>query len=153
MGTECWNPMQIKLLDHRLWLNSDLRVHTWMLCSFTVIIAEEELIKLLWLFPYDLGCYTNVVGCLVLNKSMYLCFSWVTVQMLKITWLLLSICMFIFFFQKNEFFTLANAKILLSDCLACDNCMTSEEGARVFQQNQKEFFRILNLNKVKRHYQ
>ncbi|NXU28235.1 NARF factor, partial [Thalassarche chlororhynchos] len=35
----------------------------------------------------------------------------------------------------------------LSDCLACDNCMTSEEGARVFQQNQKELFRILNLNK------
>uniref|UniRef100_A0A8D0FJ09 Nuclear prelamin A recognition factor n=2 Tax=Strigidae TaxID=30459 RepID=A0A8D0FJ09_STROC len=48
---------------------------------------------------------------------------------------------------KNEFDTLANAKILLSDCLACDNCMTSEEGARVFQQNQKELFRILNLNK------
>ena len=39
------------------------------------------------------------------------------------------------FEEKNEFFTLANAKILLSDCLACDNCMTSEEGARVFQQN------------------
>ncbi|NXV77287.1 NARF factor, partial [Atlantisia rogersi] len=35
----------------------------------------------------------------------------------------------------------------LSDCLACDNCMTSEEGARVFQQNQKELFRILTLNK------
>lgn len=57
---------------------------------------------------------------------------------------------FLFFFkQKNEFYALANAKILLSDCLACDNCMTSEEGARVFQQNQKELFRILNLNKVK----
>lgn len=52
--------------------------------------------------------------------------------------------------QKNEFDTLANAKILLSDCLACDSCMTLEEGARVFQQNQKEFFRILNLNKVNR---
>uniref|UniRef100_A0A8C9L7C4 Nuclear prelamin A recognition factor n=1 Tax=Pavo cristatus TaxID=9049 RepID=A0A8C9L7C4_PAVCR len=51
------------------------------------------------------------------------------------------------FEEKNEFFTLANAKILLSDCLACDNCMTSDEGARVFQQNQKEFFRILSLNK------
>ncbi|XP_053850360.1 nuclear prelamin A recognition factor isoform X1 [Vidua macroura] len=49
--------------------------------------------------------------------------------------------------EKNEFDTLANAKILLSDCLACDSCMTVEEGARVFQQNQKEFFRILNLNK------
>ncbi|KAI1232306.1 hypothetical protein IHE44_0006759 [Lamprotornis superbus] len=49
--------------------------------------------------------------------------------------------------EKNEFDTLANAKILLSDCLACDSCMTLEEGARVFQQNQKEFFRILNLNK------
>ncbi|KAJ7397116.1 Nuclear prelamin A recognition factor [Pitangus sulphuratus] len=49
--------------------------------------------------------------------------------------------------KKNEFDTLANAKILLSDCLACDSCMTSEEGARVFQQNQKEFFRVLNLNK------
>lgn len=58
---------------------------------------------------------------------------------------------FFFFFchQKNEFDTLANAKILLSDCLACDSCMTLEEGARVFQQNQKEFFRVLNLNKVK----
>ncbi|XP_057257387.1 nuclear prelamin A recognition factor isoform X2 [Pezoporus wallicus] len=51
------------------------------------------------------------------------------------------------FEEKNEFPTLANAKILLSDCLACDSCMTSEEGARVFQQNQKELFRILNLNK------
>ncbi|XP_063265431.1 nuclear prelamin A recognition factor isoform X2 [Prinia subflava] len=49
--------------------------------------------------------------------------------------------------EKNEFDTLANAKILLSDCLACDSCMTLEEGARVFQQNQKKFFRILNLNK------
>ncbi|XP_015501233.1 nuclear prelamin A recognition factor isoform X2 [Parus major] len=49
--------------------------------------------------------------------------------------------------EKNEFDTLANAKILLSDCLACDSCMTLEEGARVFQQNQKEFFRVLNLNK------
>ncbi|KAJ7404413.1 hypothetical protein WISP_145634 [Willisornis vidua] len=51
------------------------------------------------------------------------------------------------FEEKNEFDALANAKILLSDCLACDSCMTSEEGARVFQQNQKEFFRVLNLNK------
>ncbi|XP_019398249.1 PREDICTED: nuclear prelamin A recognition factor isoform X1 [Crocodylus porosus] len=49
--------------------------------------------------------------------------------------------------EKNEFHKLANAKIFLSDCLACDNCMTSEEGVRVFQQNQKELFRILNLNK------
>ncbi|XP_067164756.1 nuclear prelamin A recognition factor [Apteryx mantelli] len=51
------------------------------------------------------------------------------------------------FAEKNEFHTLATAKILLSDCLACDSCMTSEEGVRVFQQNQKELFRILNLNK------
>ncbi|NXH13968.1 NARF factor, partial [Bucco capensis] len=51
------------------------------------------------------------------------------------------------FEKKNEFPTLADAKILLSDCLACDSCMTSEEGARVFQQNQKELFHILNLNK------
>ncbi|XP_050837206.1 nuclear prelamin A recognition factor isoform X3 [Serinus canaria] len=49
--------------------------------------------------------------------------------------------------EKNDLDTLANAKILLSDCLACDSCMTLEEGARVFQQNQKEFFRVLNLNK------
>lgn len=66
-------------------------------------------------------------------------------------WLIIVKYLFPFFFcpQKNEFPTLANAKILLSDCLACDSCMTSEEGARVFQQNQKELFRILNLNKVK----
>ncbi|XP_030390278.1 nuclear prelamin A recognition factor [Gopherus evgoodei] len=49
--------------------------------------------------------------------------------------------------EKNEFHKLAGAKIFLSDCLACDNCVTSEEGVRIFQQNQKEFFRILNLNK------
>uniref|UniRef100_A0A8D0L5L5 Nuclear prelamin A recognition factor n=1 Tax=Sphenodon punctatus TaxID=8508 RepID=A0A8D0L5L5_SPHPU len=49
--------------------------------------------------------------------------------------------------EKSEFHKLASAKILLSDCLACDNCVTSEEGVRIFQQNQKELFRILNLNK------
>uniref|UniRef100_F7BFK0 Nuclear prelamin A recognition factor n=1 Tax=Ornithorhynchus anatinus TaxID=9258 RepID=F7BFK0_ORNAN len=49
--------------------------------------------------------------------------------------------------QKSEFHKLADAKIFLSDCLACDSCVTEEEGARVFQQNQKEFFRVLNLNK------
>ncbi|XP_038598016.1 nuclear prelamin A recognition factor [Tachyglossus aculeatus] len=48
---------------------------------------------------------------------------------------------------KSEFHKLADAKIFLSDCLACDSCVTEEEGARVFQQNQKEFFRVLNLNK------
>nr|XP_048673203.1 nuclear prelamin A recognition factor isoform X2 [Caretta caretta] len=49
--------------------------------------------------------------------------------------------------EKSEFHKLASAKIFLSDCLACDNCVTSEEGVRIFQQNQKELFRILNLNK------
>lgn len=63
--------------------------------------------------------------------------------------IIIKLICFFFCHQKNEFDTLANAKILLSDCLACDSCMTLEEGARVFQQNQKEFFRVLNLNKVK----
>ncbi|XP_060620537.2 nuclear prelamin A recognition factor [Anolis sagrei] len=49
--------------------------------------------------------------------------------------------------EPSEFHKLANAKIFLSDCLACDNCVTSDEAARVFQQNQKEFFHVLNLNK------
>nr|XP_020843205.1 nuclear prelamin A recognition factor isoform X2 [Phascolarctos cinereus] len=49
--------------------------------------------------------------------------------------------------EKSEFHKLADAKIFLSDCLAHDSCVTVEEGIKVFQQNQKEFFRILNLNK------
>ncbi|XP_036621711.1 nuclear prelamin A recognition factor [Trichosurus vulpecula] len=49
--------------------------------------------------------------------------------------------------EKSEFHKLADAKIFLSDCLAYDSCVTVEEGIKVFQQNQKEFFRILNLNK------
>lgn len=43
---------------------------------------------------------------------------------------------------------MADAKIFLSDCLACDSCVTAEEGARVSQQNARDFFRVLNLNKV-----
>lgn len=43
---------------------------------------------------------------------------------------------------------MADAKIFLSDCLACDSCVTADEGVRVSQQNAKDFFRILNLNKV-----
>ncbi|XP_023584944.1 nuclear prelamin A recognition factor [Trichechus manatus latirostris] len=49
--------------------------------------------------------------------------------------------------EKGEFHKLADAKIFLSDCLACDSCVTAEEGARVSQQNAKDFFRVLNLNK------
>ncbi|KAM5272697.1 nuclear prelamin A recognition factor [Ctenodactylus gundi] len=49
--------------------------------------------------------------------------------------------------EKGEFHKLADAKIFLSDCLACDSCVTTEEGAQLSQQNAKEFFRILNLNK------
>ncbi|XP_074121118.1 nuclear prelamin A recognition factor isoform X3 [Sminthopsis crassicaudata] len=49
--------------------------------------------------------------------------------------------------EKSEFHKLADAKIFFSDCLASDSCVTMEEGIKVFQQNQKEFFRILNLNK------
>ncbi|XP_004709263.1 nuclear prelamin A recognition factor isoform X1 [Echinops telfairi] len=49
--------------------------------------------------------------------------------------------------EKGEFHKLADAKIFLSDCLACDSCMTAEEGARVSQQNAEDFFRVLNLNK------
>ncbi|XP_063148861.1 nuclear prelamin A recognition factor [Candoia aspera] len=49
--------------------------------------------------------------------------------------------------EKSEFHKLADAKIFLSDCLACDSCITAEEAVRVFQQNQNELFRVLNLNK------
>lgn len=49
--------------------------------------------------------------------------------------------------EKSEFHRLAEARIFLSDCLACDNCVTSEEGARIFAQNQKELFNVLSLNK------
>ncbi|KAM6164069.1 nuclear prelamin A recognition factor [Rhynchocyon petersi] len=49
--------------------------------------------------------------------------------------------------EKGEFHKLADAKIFLSDCLACDSCVTAEEGMRVSQQNAKDFFRVLNLNK------
>lgn len=42
---------------------------------------------------------------------------------------------------------MADAKIFLSDCLACDSCMTEEEGVQVSQQNTKDFLRVLNLNK------
>ncbi|XP_053308865.1 nuclear prelamin A recognition factor [Spea bombifrons] len=49
--------------------------------------------------------------------------------------------------EKSEFHRLAETRIFLSDCLACGNCVTSEEGAQIFAQNQKELFRILNLNK------
>ncbi|XP_013928609.1 PREDICTED: nuclear prelamin A recognition factor-like [Thamnophis sirtalis] len=49
--------------------------------------------------------------------------------------------------EKSEFHKLANAKIFLSDCLACDSCITAEEAVKVYQQNPNEFFRVLNLNK------
>ncbi|XP_025783406.1 nuclear prelamin A recognition factor isoform X1 [Puma concolor] len=49
--------------------------------------------------------------------------------------------------EKGEFHKLADAKIFLSDCLACDSCVTAEEGLQVSQQNAKDFFRVLNLNK------
>ncbi|KAK2491018.1 hypothetical protein MC885_018737, partial [Smutsia gigantea] len=48
---------------------------------------------------------------------------------------------------KGEFHKLADAKIFLSDCLACDSCVTVDEGVQVSQQNAKDFFRVLNLNK------
>ncbi|KAM9044756.1 nuclear prelamin A recognition factor isoform 2-T2 [Megaptera novaeangliae] len=49
--------------------------------------------------------------------------------------------------EKGEFHKLADAKIFLSDCLACDSCVSAEEGVQVSQQNAKDFFRVLNLNK------
>ncbi|XP_012511910.1 PREDICTED: nuclear prelamin A recognition factor [Propithecus coquereli] len=49
--------------------------------------------------------------------------------------------------EKGEFHKLADAKIFLSDCLACDSCLTTEEGVQLSQQNAKDFFRVLNLNK------
>ncbi|XP_069916187.1 nuclear prelamin A recognition factor isoform X3 [Oryctolagus cuniculus] len=48
---------------------------------------------------------------------------------------------------KGAFHKLADAKIFLSDCLACDSCVTAEEGVQLSQQNAKDFFRVLNLNK------
>lgn len=49
--------------------------------------------------------------------------------------------------EKGEFHKLADAKIFLSDCLACDSCVSAEEGIQVSQQNAKDFFQVLNLNK------
>ncbi|KAL1778682.1 nuclear prelamin A recognition factor [Sigmodon hispidus] len=49
--------------------------------------------------------------------------------------------------EKGEFHKLADAKIFLSDCLACDSCVTVEEGVQLSQQSAKDFFRVLNLNK------
>nr|XP_020023737.1 uncharacterized protein LOC109689332 isoform X3 [Castor canadensis] len=49
--------------------------------------------------------------------------------------------------KKGEFHKLADAKIFLSDCLACDSCVTSDEGAQLSQRSTKVFFRVLNLNK------
>ncbi|KAK1346487.1 hypothetical protein QTO34_000343 [Cnephaeus nilssonii] len=49
--------------------------------------------------------------------------------------------------EKGAFHKLANAKIFLSDCLVCDSCATTEEGVQVSQQNTKDFFHVLNLNK------
>uniref|UniRef100_A0A8D0VFA7 Nuclear prelamin A recognition factor n=1 Tax=Sus scrofa TaxID=9823 RepID=A0A8D0VFA7_PIG len=49
--------------------------------------------------------------------------------------------------EKGEFHKLADAKIFLSDCLACDSCVSAEEGVQVAQQNAKDFLRVLNLNK------
>nr|KAF6369391.1 hypothetical protein mMyoMyo1_010736 [Myotis myotis] len=49
--------------------------------------------------------------------------------------------------EKGEFHKLAEAKIFLNDCLACDSCVTTEEGVQVSQQNTKDFFRVLNRNK------
>ncbi|XP_006869541.1 PREDICTED: nuclear prelamin A recognition factor [Chrysochloris asiatica] len=49
--------------------------------------------------------------------------------------------------EKGEFHKLADAKIFLSACLACDRCITAEEGVRVSQQNAKDLFHVLNLNK------
>lgn len=43
---------------------------------------------------------------------------------------------------------MADAKIFLSDCLACDSCVTVEEGVQLSQQSAKDFFHVLNLNKV-----
>uniref|UniRef100_A0A1D5QT05 Nuclear prelamin A recognition factor n=1 Tax=Macaca mulatta TaxID=9544 RepID=A0A1D5QT05_MACMU len=54
--------------------------------------------------------------------------------------------------EKGEFHKLADARIFLSDCLACDSCVTAEEGVQLSQQNAKDFFRVLNLNKMCVHF-
>ncbi|XP_072098747.1 nuclear prelamin A recognition factor [Mobula birostris] len=47
--------------------------------------------------------------------------------------------------EESEFHKLANAKIFLTDCLACENCVTPTEGSRIAQQYQ-EFLTVLDLN-------
>lgn len=47
--------------------------------------------------------------------------------------------------EESEFHKLANAKIFLSDCLACENCLTSMESQRIAGQCQ-EFLTALDLN-------
>ncbi|MGH0142528.1 UNVERIFIED_CONTAM: hypothetical protein FKN15_055417 [Acipenser sinensis] len=49
--------------------------------------------------------------------------------------------------ETSEFHKLAGKRVYLSDCLACDRCVSEEESQRISQQNQKELFGILNLNK------
>ncbi|XP_004463721.1 nuclear prelamin A recognition factor isoform X2 [Dasypus novemcinctus] len=49
--------------------------------------------------------------------------------------------------EKGEFHKLADANVFLSDCLACESCLTAEEGAQVARQGAGGFFHILNLNK------
>ncbi|GCC36703.1 hypothetical protein chiPu_0015201 [Chiloscyllium punctatum] len=48
--------------------------------------------------------------------------------------------------EESEFHKLANAKIFLSDCLACDNCVTSAESLQIARQCQEEFLSVLSLN-------
>ncbi|MBN3283219.1 NARF factor, partial [Polyodon spathula] len=49
--------------------------------------------------------------------------------------------------ETSEFHKLAGKRVYLSDCLACERCVSEEESRRISQQNQKELFRIVNLNK------
>ncbi|XP_028674222.1 nuclear prelamin A recognition factor [Erpetoichthys calabaricus] len=49
--------------------------------------------------------------------------------------------------EKSEFHKLASERVFLSDCLACDKCVTDEESQHIYQQNERELFNILSLNK------
>nr|XP_006635420.1 PREDICTED: nuclear prelamin A recognition factor [Lepisosteus oculatus] len=49
--------------------------------------------------------------------------------------------------ELSEFHKLVSERVFLSDCLACDRCITEQERHRISQQNLKEFSRVLGLNK------
>ncbi|XP_066560980.1 nuclear prelamin A recognition factor isoform X2 [Amia ocellicauda] len=49
--------------------------------------------------------------------------------------------------ELSEFHKLVGERVYLSDCLACDRCVTEEESQRISQQNLQQLSQILSLNK------